>query len=551
MMPLPRFDTVDISSLPGVNPIFRDYVKGAPTLRDFYRWDPREPQDRLLKLLTQRSYERNHLAAILTDQNRAWGAGEALLASIERLRDPQAVTVVTSQQVGLFGGPLYTLYKALTAVALARQVELEWQLPCLPLFWMASEDTDFAEIDHLFMPDHQDQVTPLRYTPNEGFGIDLPATHALTLKIGDTLATFEEAVGPGQLQERVFTLLRNCYTPGANLVSAFGRLFNSLLGDRGLILVDPADPRLKALARPLFLQEVTTAPASARLIQTAWEKLRGLGYRPQVRLRGEGPNLFYLHEGRQPLKEGGDSGLLRAGTRRWADREELRHLVEEAPERFSPNVVLRPLMESFLFPTVAHVGGPHEIAYYAQLREVFDYFNVPMPFLIPRATLTLVEGRIERLLKKHHLTLPALQQDPEKVVGQVLRRSLPKTFVAKRERILRAVLKNFQELKALVSTLDPTLTPRVGGVEGLVKKQIEEVDRLLLRSFKRRNHEVRTQVLRVLAHLVPRGELQERVYGFVPYLCRHDLALIDLIAAAIDGPGWEHRLLYLGASRGA
>jgi hypothetical protein len=128
-------------------------------------------------------------------------------------------------------------------------------------------------------------------------------------------------------------------------------------------------------------------------------------------------------------------------------------------------------------------------------------------------------------------------------------RSLPKTFVVKQQRILQTILKNFTELKELVSTLDPTLTPRVGGTEGLVKKQMEEMERLLLRSFKRRNREIQTQVLRVLAHVLPRGEFQERVYGFVPYLCRHDLALIDLIAAAIDGPGWQHRLLYLGASR--
>ena len=206
-------------------------------------------------------------------------------------------------------------------------------------------------------------------------------------------------------------------------------------------------------------------------------------------------------------------------------------------------------MESFLFPTVIHVAGPHETAYYAQLRDVFDHFDIPMPFLLPRASLTLVEGRIERLLKKHGLTLSALQRDPEKVVSGVLRNALPKTFVAKQQRILQKVLKDFEELKELVSTLDPTLTPRVGGAEGLVKKQMEELERLLLRSFKRRNQEVRTQVLRVLTHLLPEGELQERVYGYIPYLCRHGLALIDLIAAAIDGPGWKHRLLYLGAPR--
>ncbi len=546
-MPSLRFDAIDIASLPGVNPIFRDYVKGAPALRDFYRWDPREPQEKLLQCLARRGYPRHDLVSILTDQNRDLGASETILKNIARLLDPQAVTIVTSQQVGLLGGPLYTLYKALTAVVLARQVESQWQVPCLPLFWMASEDADFAEIDHLYMPDYQDQVALLRYTPEEGFGADLPATHMLTERIGEVFAALERAAGPGRFHEGILTLLQNCYRPGTNLVSAFGRLLSSLLGDRGLILVNTADPRLKTLARPLFLQEISTAPASAQLVQTAWDKLRALGYRPQVRLRGEGPNLFYLQEGRRTLKKGDGHELLIAGTRRWVTRDTLHSLVEKAPEQFSPNVVLRPLMESFLFPTVAHVGGPHEIAYYAQLRGVFDHFDIPSPFLLPRATLTLVEGRIERLLKKHDLDFTALQDDAESVVSEVLRRSLPKTFVAKQQRILQTILKNFEELKALVSTLDPTLTPRVGGAEGSVKKRMENLERHLLRSFKRRNQEIRTQVLRVLAHLQPRGELQERVHGFVTHLGRHDFSLVEVIAAAIDGPGWEHRLLYLGA----
>jgi len=544
-----RFDAVDIASLPRLNPLFRDYLKGSPELGDFFRWDPRKPQDQIVACLTRQSYPRDHVVTVLTDQNRAWGAHDVALQGIARLRDPRAVTIVTGQQVGIFGGPLYTLYKALTAVALARQVESQWQIPCLPLFWMDAEDTDFAEIDHLSMPDHQDEVKLLRYAPPQGYGSDLPATHKLSSTIGEVIAALEQATGQAHSQEHVLKLLRESYSPGATLVHAFARLLSTLLSDRGLILADPSDARFKALARPLFLRETDTAPVSARLVQTASEKLRELGYRPQVKVRGEGPNLFYLDgEGRHPIKEG-DHGVLRGGTRTWRNREELALCVKENPEHFSPNVVLRPVMESFLFPVLAHIGGPHEIAYYAQLRGVFDHFDIPMPLVLPRATLTLVEGRIERLLKKHNLTLPALQGGPERVVSRVLRASLPRTFVAKQQRILGSILKHFQELKAMVSALDPTLAPRAGRAEGAVKKQMEALERDLLRSYKRRNQELQTQVRRVQTHLLPGGQLQERVYGFMPYLCRHGLSLIELIMASIDGPGRNHRILYLGASR--
>ncbi len=173
-----------------------------------------------------------------------------------------------------------------------------------------------------------------------------------------------------------------------------------------------------------------------------------------------------------------------------------------------------------------------------------------MPLILPRASLTLIEGRIERLLKKHKLSFSELWGDPEGVVNDVLRRSLPKSFLAKRDKILGRIQESFRELKEKVSALDPTVAPRVGRAEGVVKKQLGELERLLLRSFKRRNQEIRTQVLRILTHLVPDGELQERVYGFMPYVIRYGFSLLDLLKSGIDGPGWEHRVIYLGSSKG-
>ena len=533
-MERPRIESFDLASLPRINPLFRDYSKGVSPLRDFYQWEPRQGPEPLAAILAHRAYPREEITAILTTQNRAFGAPEGTLARLQCLRDPQAVVVVTGQQVGLFGGPLYCLYKALTVLVVAEQLESRLQIPCLPLFWMASEDADLAEIDHLALPDPDDRITRLKYIPARGFGTDLPATHLLGPEIDEALKTLEHASSGGASSRKALTLLQKCYRPGITMTSAFGRLFTALLGDQGLILVDPADPELKALARPLFLQEIETAPTSSHLVQNAWEKLKGLGYRPQIRLRGEGPNLFSLEEGRRSLTKG----------------PHLKNLSGEVLRRLSPNVVLRPLMQDFLFPTVSYVGGPNEIAYYAQLRGVYDHFSLPMPFILPRASLTVVEGRIERLLKKHALGFLDLWGDHEGVVNQVLRRSLPKAFLAKREKGLERIQESFRELKEMVSTLDPTVAPRVGAAEGVVKKQLEELERILLRSFKRRNQEVRTQVLRILTHLLPDGELQERVYGFMPYVIRHGFSFLDLLKDGIDGLGWEHRVIYLGASKG-
>src|SRR3972149_9203384 len=203
-----------MGTFPRVITTVRGYLQGRSPLRDFYRWDPREPQEQLVESLTARASGREELAAILTDQNRSWGADNALVEGIARLRDPRASMVGTGQQVGLFGGPLYTLYKALPVVAVARQLESQWQIPCLPLFWMASEDTDFAEIDHVAMPDEQDRVTLLRYVPHEGFGTDLPANHTFTPEIGGVFDAFRQAAGAGRLQGEGFALVPDCFRPG-------------------------------------------------------------------------------------------------------------------------------------------------------------------------------------------------------------------------------------------------------------------------------------------------------------------------------------------------
>ncbi|MFQ5840640.1 MAG: bacillithiol biosynthesis BshC, partial [Candidatus Methylomirabilales bacterium] len=284
---------------------------------------------------------------------------------------------------------------------------------------------------------------------------------------------------------------------------------------------------------------------TTRLVQEAGARLKALGYRPQLGQRPDGVNLFLLEGGRRALRRVGDQiGLV--GSRERLETVVLTERLGREPAVFSPNVVLRPVTQDTLFPTIAYIAGPNEIAYFAQLKEVYTHCGVPMPVILPRASLTIVEGRIERLLRILDLALTDLGSDPEVTLARVVRRRLPRAFERRLGRALATSRGTFQDLSKLVATFDPTLVPRVTAAEEGLTRHLKDLERRLIRSYKRRNQELATQVRRLHAHLLPQGDLQERGLGFAPYLLRYGPRLVEVLRGAIDGPGWTHRVVSLG-----
>jgi bacillithiol biosynthesis cysteine-adding enzyme BshC len=309
--------------------------------------------------------------------------------------------------------------------------------------------------------------------------------------------------------------------------------------------VDGADPALKRLAAPVLQQEVAEAPRSSERILEASRALRALGYPTQIEARPDGVNCFLLRDGRRPLvRDGADLKLRDSGERLAA--ADLRHLAREAPERLSPNVALRPIVQDALFPTLAYVAGPGELAYFAQLRPVYETFDVPMPLILPRAFFTLLEPRTLQLLEKFRLGLPDLTREPEQLASQVLRAQLPPDLEATLARARSGVDELFREVGEAVAAVDPTLRATVGQSAGHIKGHLDQLQKKAVQALKRREEETRSQVQRLRQALMPGGRPQERVFPALPYLARHGAGLLDAVHDAIDGPGWTHRLLHLG-----
>ncbi|MBI3002224.1 MAG: bacillithiol biosynthesis cysteine-adding enzyme BshC [candidate division NC10 bacterium] len=542
----PRLEPVPYQVLRRLPPLFTDAIAGA-IRADLLPPLPREPAALRghLETVLRRPLPRAEVAAVLEAQNGAFEADAPALAGIAALRQPGSVAVLTGQQVGLFGGPLYTWYKALTAVIVARRWGEALGVPCVPCFWLASEDDDFAEVDHALLLRRRGGPLRVQYEPEGGFADALPATHRLTAAIGPVLAAAAEALSGEKAAAEVTALLGACYVPGATLAGAFGRLLARLLSPLGLVLVDPADPALKRLAAPALARELETAPAGSRAILAHSQALAAAGYAPQARALEDGVNLFLLEDGRRlPLTARGD-GLAVRGTERVLPRRRLAALLGEAPERFSPNVFLRPLVQDSLLPTLAEVAGPAETAYLTQLRPAYALFDLPVTPLVPRASLTLVPRWAGRLLARHGLSPLDLQEERGALVTRALRRRLPpgaeERLAALRDEIAGA----FGRLRGVAEEVDPTLAPVVGSAEGYVRKQLETVERKLLQAVKRRHQEVEEQIARLQDGLLPGGTPQERALALPSFLAQEGMDLLADLAAALPGPGFSHHLCWL------
>jgi bacillithiol biosynthesis cysteine-adding enzyme BshC len=334
---------------------------------------------------------------------------------------------VTGQQAGLFGGPLYTLLKAVTAIQLARRVRDEHGVPAVPVFWVDEEDHDWDEIRSATLLDAD-------LVPREITVADLPGARERTISslvlddgINDALAELEELIGRADSGQDVLTELRRHYRPGIGMSAAFAGWIESLLGRHGLVVFQSADPAAKPLVGDLFVRELEHAGRTSLLAREAGEEMRRLGHQPQVEPAEDSVALFRVDDsGRHAIKP--RDGEWVAGDRAYG-RQALIDEAGGAPERFTPNVLLRPLVQDRLFPTVCYVGGPSELAYQAQLKRVYQAFGVELPLLYSRASATLLESSSVRFLNRHHLPLEALQGQDDAVLNKLLESQLPAAVV--------------------------------------------------------------------------------------------------------------------------
>ncbi|NJD19479.1 MAG: bacillithiol biosynthesis cysteine-adding enzyme BshC [Gemmatimonadetes bacterium] len=512
-------------SRPAGSPLVRAYQERDPRAVAFYSGHFEETASYLAKAAEVDARFDRSLRARAASALVIPPGGDA--GRLSRFVEDGGYMVTTGQQPGLCGGPLYNLYKGITALRLAGALEARLGKPVVPVFWIASEDHDWAEANHTHLVgvDNELHGTALD-APEPGVQ---PALHRIRVgpAASAALEDFVRHLPPTDFGARYVALLREAMAPEATLPSAFSRILQELLGPHGMYFTDAAHPVGKEASEELLLGELDRAAEMESLLASAGARLEAGGYAAQVPILEGGVNLFLEGPaGRERLfREGGAFRLRTSGERRTA--AEVRARAAADPWALSPNVLLRPRAESAVFPTLSYVAGPGETAYYGQLADYFRAHGIRMPVVHPRLGATVVEGKIRKVMDKFGLGVDDLQGPFHELAGRVAREEVPDSVRAALGTLRGAIGKGVGELQDAVKAVDPTLKGTVQHVRSQAFSALEELERKVLAALKRENEIALTQLEKAQLHLFPLGKPQERVVNPFYFLVRYGGAFLD------------------------
>jgi bacillithiol biosynthesis cysteine-adding enzyme BshC len=500
------------TEIPGTSKLFADLSYNFERVAGFYRHNPhhRESYAAAAHEIQYPDVRRAAMARVLEAQN----PGNALVA---RFAQPGTVAVITGQQVGLFSGPAYTIYKALTAARLAADLNASG-IPAVPIFWMATEDHDFAEIDHAWIFDAGQHPVMLRTeAPSAWQGKQRPAggcpvEHPPIAELRKALAGFAHG-------DEVAAAVAQAYQHGMTMGAGFRALLVKLLGRIGMLTVDPLDPQLRNVGAPFMAEALAAAPDLKQALLARNKVLAAAGYHAQVNIE-ENSSLFFLLEHAERV------------TLRKKDTE-FAALQDRAAD-VSPNALLRPVWQDYLFPTVAYVGGPGELAYFAQSQVIYDRLLGRMPVAVSRASFTLLDARTSKLLARYGLALTDALAPEDSLKERIAHALIPDTVAGLFEETSAEVNRRLGLLGVTLERLDPTLAASSSKSRAKVLYQFEKLRKKTERETLRRDARASEESRYLSAMLYPHRHMQERFYSILPFLAEHGLDLIDRLYEAVQ-----------------
>ena len=544
-----RVETLPFERVPHQSRLFLDYLKDPLSLRKYYPGAVRfhhELQQRVPDVLAAHQVDRNQVADALAARNQRWGAPEETLNNINLLRDPDTVAVVSGQQAGLFTGPLYTIYKALSAVKLAGCLR-QRNTKAVPVFWIAAEDHDFIEVAKAEIIGRDCQLKHVDISTDlhrEGQPV---GRVVLDDSINAIIDQLFELLPNSEFADDMKKLVQQSWQPGRGYVDSFATMMTALLGRYGLIFLDPLDAEMKKLAAPLYAAAVRQAPEIATAVEQRSRDLENAGYHAQVLATATSFPLF-LHD-----EDGARRALLRVengnyqakDTEQQYSIEELAELAQHEPQRFSPNVTLRAVVQDYLLPTIAYYGGAAEIAYFAQTAEVYRVLERPATPILPRSSLTMIERHTGRVLERYGLTLADFFEGLEPVTKRVVEEHLGASTARSFDAAEQNVNQELDRLKTELHAIDPTLANALETGRKKIQYQLDGLRTRFVRAQMTRDEAAHRQLQRAADQLYPNKDLQERHINVTSLLARHGTYVIEWIYNAINLGDNDHQVVYL------
>jgi bacillithiol synthase len=544
-----RVETLSFERVPHQTRLFLDYLKDPVALRRFYPAAVRfhhELQERVPEVLAAHQVDRGDVCDALLAMNKRWGAGAETLKNIELLRERDCVAVVSGQQAGLFTGPLYTIYKALSAVKLAGCLN-QRNTKSAPVFWIAAEDHDFVEVAKAEFISRECWLASVEVSTDLHSEGQPVGQVVLDDSIDMVLDQLFKSLPNSEFASDVKVLLKNAWQPGRGYVDSFATMMTSLLGKHGLIFLDPLDPELKKIAAPLYSAAAERAPEIATAIERRSRDLEEAGYHAQV-LATENSFPLFLHDA-----DGARHAVGRMENGKYKAREideeytndELARLALESPERFSPNVTLRAVVQDYLLPTLAYYGGAAEIAYFAQTAEAYRVLERPATPILPRSSLTMIERHTGRTLERYGLGLADFFEGLDAVMKRVVEEHLGAGTATLFTKTEQNVNQELDRLRRELETIDPTLASALDTGRNKINYQLEGLRTRFIRAQLSRDEAAQRQLQRAFDQIYPNKNLQERHINITSLLARHGTYVIEWIYNAINIGSEEHQVVYL------
>jgi bacillithiol biosynthesis cysteine-adding enzyme BshC len=535
---------IPFTQIPHTTKLFSDYLYDFSKVSSFYPrpphygdWLVEQAQLEQSKTVPYDADRRRQVAAVLARQNRAWGASDATQANVARF-EAGALAAVTGQQVGLFGGPLFTVFKVLSAVRLAEEASAKG-VPTVPVFWLATADHDLAEVNHAFLAGAGGE--PERLTSSSA---GIPGAPVGGIRFGDEIvAVVEHAarlLGGGEALGR----LRAAYRPGETLGGAFAKFYAKIFGGLGIIILDPDDAGLHGLAGPVLAAAISDAAGLNEGLLERGKQLTRAGYHEQVKVTPASTAVFSLRNGARTAihrsRTNGDVLEIGAGK---ILRDALLQRIAERPEEFSPNALLRPVVQDSLLPTLAYVGGPAEVAYFAQSAVLYERLLGRVTPILPRFSATVVDAKQAGLLERYGLSLTDVYGGAEAVLRRIATLTLPPQVQAEFDAAEKGLEGSLAGLRATLTRLDPTLTDAADRASRKIQYQLARLRQRAANAELRRN-EVLSRHAGVLNNaLYPDTIPQEREFAAVQFLARYGVEFLTRVLENVRPDCVDHQLL--------
>jgi bacillithiol biosynthesis cysteine-adding enzyme BshC len=525
--------------------LYQDYITRPGLLKPFLSSPDHCRWPELVSGIQTHAAQHAEIKKCLIEQNSDLHE-EAALRNLAKLNDPESVMVVTGQQLGLLASPLYTVYKALTAIKLAEKLARDYpNLSFVPVFWLESEDHDFEEVNHFGIWDHEFNPAQLVYN-GQNLGRVPLRYYQFESGISQLIDNLKGRLLTTEFTDLLFSALHDIYQPERNWVDGSRSFLHYLLKKWGMLFFQPGAPAVKNISLKFFNLFLENKDKIDRALTETTEQLVSAGYAPQVPLI---PGKAYIHfendsRERQHLYFEADRFYLKNDTQQYS-KAQVREFINNYPQRISSSVISRPLLQSWLLPVAVYVAGPAEVAYWAQLGELFGRLHLPRPVVYPRISVTLIEPKIARYITKHAPDINRIAPQKDEFIRTYFKHRSELAGSDPLEKLNRLVMEKANEVRTYLGELDPTLVPVGDKVLERISDQLAVLQEKYIRIRGEKESLLTSHLEQIHRAIFPAEKLQERYISIVYFLNKFGPDLISKIYANLTIDSFQHQFLYL------